>query len=85
MSLQDINFWGSVYTTRLALPHLKESRGKIVAFASSASWLPAPRMSIYNVSNVILRYIVLPHILCQELLDSFTRYTGEQSSDGTLL
>ncbi|KAB1217490.1 11-beta-hydroxysteroid dehydrogenase 1B [Morella rubra] len=60
-AIMDINFWGSVYTTRLALPHLKESRGKIVALASSASWLPAPRMSIYNASKaaMVLFYEIL--------------------------
>jgi NAD(P)-dependent dehydrogenase (short-subunit alcohol dehydrogenase family) len=49
---QDIKFWGSVYTTHFAVPHLRESRGKIIVLASS-SWLPKPRMSFYNVSNII--------------------------------
>lgn len=50
-STKDINFWGSVYTTRFAVPHLRYTKGKIVVLSSSASWLTAPRMSFYNVSN----------------------------------
>ncbi|GLT69233.1 hypothetical protein SLA2020_414010 [Shorea laevis] len=53
-TIMDINFWGSVYTTRFAVPHLRNSRGKIIAVASSASWLPAPRMSFYNASKAAM-------------------------------
>ncbi|CAK9138276.1 unnamed protein product [Ilex paraguariensis] len=50
-SSQDINFWGSVYTTRFAAPHLRNSKGKIIALSSVVSWLPVPRMSLYNASK----------------------------------
>ncbi|TVU29957.1 hypothetical protein EJB05_21555 [Eragrostis curvula] len=30
-ALQDVNFWGSVYPTYYALPHLKASKGKLLA------------------------------------------------------
>ncbi|CAA7052676.1 unnamed protein product [Microthlaspi erraticum] len=50
----DTNFWGSVYTTRAALPYLRQSNGKIVAMSSSAAWLTAPRMSFYNASKAAL-------------------------------
>ncbi|CAN0906011.1 11-beta-hydroxysteroid dehydrogenase-like 6 [Linum grandiflorum] len=50
----DINFWGSVYSSYFAIPHLKQSRGKIIVVASVASWLPAPRMSFYNASKAAL-------------------------------
>ncbi|CAN1797013.1 11-beta-hydroxysteroid dehydrogenase A [Linum perenne] len=50
----DINFWGSVYTSYFAIPHLKQSHGKIIVVASVASWLPAPRMSFYNASKAAL-------------------------------
>ncbi|KAJ9568541.1 hypothetical protein OSB04_004507 [Centaurea solstitialis] len=49
--VMDINFWGYVYMTYLSLPYLRRSQGKIVAIASSASWMPAPRMSFYNASK----------------------------------
>ncbi|XP_024544283.1 11-beta-hydroxysteroid dehydrogenase 1B [Selaginella moellendorffii] len=49
--IMDVNFMGCVYTTYFALPHLRKSRGKIVVTASTASWLPIPRMSMYNASK----------------------------------
>ncbi|CAN1242260.1 11-beta-hydroxysteroid dehydrogenase 1B [Linum perenne] len=48
---QDTNFWGSAYITRFAIPHLRETAGKIIAIASAASWLPEPMTSIYNASK----------------------------------
>ncbi|KZV46487.1 11-beta-hydroxysteroid dehydrogenase 1B-like [Dorcoceras hygrometricum] len=47
----DINFWGPVYTTYFAAPYLRMTKGKIVAIASSNSWLNAPRLSYYNASK----------------------------------
>ncbi|KAI8544015.1 hypothetical protein RHMOL_Rhmol08G0262200 [Rhododendron molle] len=45
------NFWGSVYCTHFAIPHLRKSRGKIIAIASIAQWRPIPRLSIYSGSK----------------------------------
>ncbi|KAL0441901.1 UNVERIFIED_CONTAM: 11-beta-hydroxysteroid dehydrogenase 1A [Sesamum radiatum] len=50
--IMDINFWGYVYMTRFAAPYLRNSRGRIVVLSSSASWLPTPRMSLYNVGFI---------------------------------
>ncbi|KDP22587.1 hypothetical protein JCGZ_26418 [Jatropha curcas] len=50
----DINFWGSVYSSHFAIPHLKRTKGKIIVIASCASWLPTPRMSFYNASKAAL-------------------------------
>ncbi|KAJ4728821.1 11-beta-hydroxysteroid dehydrogenase [Melia azedarach] len=47
----DINFWGSAYSTYFATPHLKQSKGKIIAIASAGAWLPTPRLSLYNASK----------------------------------
>lgn len=47
----EINFWGSVYTTYYAIPYLRQTAGKIIAIASSAGWLPAPRLSLYSASK----------------------------------
>ncbi|KAK7318298.1 hypothetical protein RJT34_02997 [Clitoria ternatea] len=47
----DINFWGSAYCTYFSIPHLRRCKGKIIAIASSAGWLPAPRMIFYNASK----------------------------------
>ncbi|WCJ36296.1 11-beta-hydroxysteroid dehydrogenase [Euphorbia peplus] len=51
-AVMDTNFWGSVYSSYYAVPYLRESRGKIVAVASSA--LPLPRMSIYSASKAAM-------------------------------
>ncbi|CAN4103494.1 unnamed protein product [Withania somnifera] len=50
----DINFWGAVYSTHFAIPHLKETKGKIIAITSSAGYLPAARISFYNASKAAL-------------------------------
>ncbi|XP_021737907.1 11-beta-hydroxysteroid dehydrogenase 1B-like, partial [Chenopodium quinoa] len=50
-SFQETNFWGSVYSTHFAIPHLKASRGKIIVTASSGAWLPVPRMAFYSASK----------------------------------
>ncbi|XP_016564085.2 11-beta-hydroxysteroid dehydrogenase A isoform X1 [Capsicum annuum] len=53
-SIMDINFWGSVYMTRFAIPYLRYSEGRIVVLSSSASWMPTPRMSLYCASKAAL-------------------------------
>ncbi|KAL5795312.1 hypothetical protein ACOSQ2_000132 [Xanthoceras sorbifolium] len=52
--LMDTNFWGSVYTTRFAVPLLRNSKGKIVALSSADAWLPLPRHSFYNASKAAM-------------------------------
>ncbi|XP_010277349.1 PREDICTED: 11-beta-hydroxysteroid dehydrogenase 1B-like [Nelumbo nucifera] len=53
-SVMDINFWGSIYPTRFAIPHLKRSRGKIVVNASATGWLVSPWSSVYGASKAAL-------------------------------
>eukprot|EP00897_Mesotaenium_endlicherianum_P008383 jgi/Mesen1/7573/ME000392S06839 len=48
VSVMDITFWGQVFPTYYALPHLKRARGRIVVVASIAAFIPFPRMAIYN-------------------------------------
>ncbi|XP_011015818.1 PREDICTED: 11-beta-hydroxysteroid dehydrogenase-like 5, partial [Populus euphratica] len=45
--LLDINFWGNVYPTYVALPYIHQSNGRVVVNAAVESWLPLPRMSLY--------------------------------------
>ncbi|KAI4334876.1 hypothetical protein L6164_013582 [Bauhinia variegata] len=47
--IMDVNFWGAVYGTLFAIPHLKSSKGKVVVVASAGGWFPVPRFSIYYV------------------------------------
>jgi NADP-dependent 3-hydroxy acid dehydrogenase YdfG len=48
---QDVNFWGSVYPTYYALPHLKASKGKLIVCSSAAGTVATSRMAFYNVRN----------------------------------
>ncbi|XP_010530110.1 PREDICTED: 11-beta-hydroxysteroid dehydrogenase-like 5 [Tarenaya hassleriana] len=52
--LLDINFWGNVYPTYVALPYLHKSNGRIVVNASVENWLPLPRMSLYSAAKAAL-------------------------------
>ncbi|CAN6816765.1 unnamed protein product [Brassica oleracea var. botrytis] len=52
--LLDINFWGNVYPTYVALPHLQKTNGRIVVNASVENWLPLPRMSLYSAAKAAL-------------------------------
>ncbi|KAL8143346.1 hypothetical protein V2J09_016378 [Rumex salicifolius] len=52
--LMDINFWGNVYPTYIALPYLRQSRGRIIVNASVETWLPLPRMSLYSAAKAAL-------------------------------
>ncbi|KAK9076215.1 hypothetical protein SSX86_004548 [Deinandra increscens subsp. villosa] len=50
----DINFWGSVYPTHFAIPHLMKTNGKIIVNASSAGVLNPPRYGFYSASKAAL-------------------------------
>ncbi|KAJ6877750.1 hypothetical protein NC651_030489 [Populus alba x Populus x berolinensis] len=50
----DINFWGNVYPTYVALPYLRQSNGRVVVNAAVESWLPLPRMSLYAAAKAAL-------------------------------
>nr|XP_017233634.1 PREDICTED: 11-beta-hydroxysteroid dehydrogenase 1B-like [Daucus carota subsp. sativus] len=50
-SVMEINFWGPVYMTRFALPHLRKSNGKVIVISSANCWFPMPRSSFYNASK----------------------------------
>ncbi|KAK8970242.1 11-beta-hydroxysteroid dehydrogenase 1A [Platanthera guangdongensis] len=52
--VMDVNFWGAVYTTYYAIPHLKNSRGNIIVTSSVAGRVPTARMCFYNASKAAL-------------------------------
>ncbi|XP_028766150.1 11-beta-hydroxysteroid dehydrogenase-like 4A [Neltuma alba] len=52
--IMDVNFWGALYGTLFAIPHLKRSRGKIVVIASGLGWYPLPRLGYYNASKAAI-------------------------------
>jgi short-subunit dehydrogenase len=49
--LMDVNFMGSVYCTKFALPFLKQTRGRIVAISSVTSFTGVPSHAIYSASK----------------------------------
>lgn len=49
--LMRVNFWGSVWCTHAALPHLKASRGCIVAVASLAGLIGVPGRTAYSATK----------------------------------
>ncbi|KAJ9676156.1 hypothetical protein PVL29_024920 [Vitis rotundifolia] len=52
--LMDINYWGNVYPTYVALPFLRQSNGRVIVNASVENWLPLPRMSLYAAAKAAL-------------------------------
>ena len=49
--LMRVNFWGAVWCTHAALPHLKESRGTIVAVSSLAGLIGVPGRTAYSATK----------------------------------
>ncbi|WP_341916121.1 SDR family oxidoreductase [Polaromonas sp. YR568] len=49
--LMRINLWGSVWCTHAALPHLKQSRGSLVAVSSLAGLVGVPGRTAYSASK----------------------------------
>lgn len=53
--LMDVNFWGTVYCTKYALPHLLESRGAVVGVISIAGYSGLPARTGYAASKFAVR------------------------------
>lgn len=49
--LMDVNFWGTVYCTKYALPHLLQSKGSIVGVSSIAGFMGLPGRTGYSSSK----------------------------------
>jgi short-subunit dehydrogenase len=49
--LMRVNFWGAVWCTHAALPHLKESRGAIAAVSSLAGLVGVPGRTAYSATK----------------------------------
>jgi NAD(P)-dependent dehydrogenase (short-subunit alcohol dehydrogenase family) len=52
--LFDVNFWGAVYCTKYALPHLVKSRGSVVGVSSVAGFIGLPGRTGYSASKYAL-------------------------------
>lgn len=53
--VMDINFWGTVYCTKYALPSIIETKGSIVGISSIAGYRGLPGRSGYSASKFALR------------------------------
>jgi short-subunit dehydrogenase len=49
--LMTVNLWGSVWCTHAALPHLRASRGRIVAVSSLAGLIGVPGRTAYSATK----------------------------------
>ncbi len=50
--LMDINFWGTVYCTKYALPYLLKSKGSVVGVSSIAGYKGLPGRAGYSASKL---------------------------------
>lgn len=53
--LMDVNFWGTVYCSKYALPYLIDSKGSLVGVISIAGYLGLPARSGYSASKYAIR------------------------------
>ncbi|UZD54021.1 SDR family oxidoreductase [Caldimonas aquatica] len=67
-TLMRINFWGAVWCTHAALPHLQASRGRIAAVSSLAGLVGVPGRTAYSATKFAmngffesLRVELIPH------------------------
>lgn len=49
--IMDVNFWGSVYCTKLTLPTISERRGAVIVISSTAGYAPLLGRSGYAASK----------------------------------
>ncbi|KAF6137914.1 hypothetical protein GIB67_041787 [Kingdonia uniflora] len=73
--LMNINFWGSVYPSHFAVPHLKKTRGKIIVNASMTGLLPneatkAALINFYESLRVELGSMVKITLVCPGFTES---------------
>ncbi|SFQ21004.1 SDR family oxidoreductase [Parafilimonas terrae] len=66
--VMDINFWGAVYCTKYALPHILKNKGTVAAISSIAGYRGLPGRSGYSASKFALQGWM--EALRTELLDS---------------
>lgn len=53
--LMDVNFWGTVYCTKYALPYLLQTRGSVVGVISIAGYVGLPGRTGYSASKFAVR------------------------------
>ncbi|NQZ75205.1 MAG: SDR family oxidoreductase [Ekhidna sp.] len=53
--LMDINFYGAIYATKAALPHILKTKGSIIAISSINGWRSTPARSAYSSSKFAMQ------------------------------
>lgn len=53
--LMDVNYWGTVYCTKYALPHLLKERGSVVGVISTGGYIGLPGRTGYSGSKFAVR------------------------------
>ena len=53
--LMDVNFWGTVYCTKYALPYLLRTKGSVVGIISIAGFVGLPGRTGYSASKFAIR------------------------------
>ena len=53
--LMDVNFWGTVYCTKYALPYVLQAKGSIVGVISIAGYVGLPGRTGYSASKYAIR------------------------------
>lgn len=53
--LMDVNFWGTVYCTKYALPHLLKTKGSVVGICSIGGYRGLPGRTGYSASKFAMR------------------------------
>lgn len=53
--VMDVNYWGTVYCTKFALPYLLESKGSLVGVISVGGYVGLPARSGYSASKFAMR------------------------------
>jgi short-subunit dehydrogenase len=49
--VMDINFWGTVYSTKYALPYIKQAKGSLIGISSIAGYRGLPARTGYSASK----------------------------------
>jgi len=53
--LMEVNFWGTIYCTKFALPYLMQSKGSVVGVSSIAGYKGLPGRSGYSASKFAIQ------------------------------
>jgi short-subunit dehydrogenase len=64
--LMDVNFWGTVYCTKYALPHILATKGSVVGISSIAGFMGLPARTGYSASKFAMHGF-LETLRCENL------------------